>query len=114
MAGNYDITIEKGADYDKEFEYGVPPVNLTGYTAKLQIRDRPGGATLYETLTDGGAANGITLGGALGTIRIQRTAAQTGAYTFARAAYDLLLTSGAGAKTRLLKGSVIMDEATTT
>lgn len=109
MAGNYDFKIEKGADWDQTITYGTPPVDLTGYTAQLQIRDRVGGTTLV-TLTDGGAANGLTLGGALGTIRIQRTAAQT-AYTFTRAVYDLMLINGAGFKTRALKGLVIVEDA---
>lgn len=112
MAGNYDITIERGADYDKTITWGNPPVNLTGYTAKLQIRDRKGGSVLYDTFTE---IDGLTLGGAAGTIAIHIEAADTAVYTFARAAYDLKLIgpTPAFATKRLLQGAVILDSGVT-
>ena len=112
MAGNYDIKIEKGADYDVTITWGNPPVNLTNYTAKLEIRDRKGGTTLYETLTE---TDGITLGGVAGTIALHIEAADTAAYAFTRAAYDLKLVGPTPvfATTRLLEGAVIVDEAVT-
>lgn len=110
--GNYDLSIYKGMTLDLTFTWkdsaGVA-VDLTSYTARMQIRNKPGGSDLHETLTNGA---GITLGGAAGTIRIQRTAAQTTAYTFARGVYDLELTL-AGVVTRLLEGQVIAHEQVT-
>lgn len=112
MAGNYDITIEKGADYDVTITWGNPPVDLTDYTAKLEIRDRKGGSVLYETLTE---TDGITLGGVAGTIALHIEAADTAAYTFSRAVYDLKLVgpTPAFATKRLLAGQVILDAGVT-
>lgn len=115
IPGNYDLTIVQGADLDITMTYkdsaGVA-INLTGYTARMKIRPAVGGAELVS-LTDGGAANGITLGGAAGTIRIQRTAALTAAYTFTRGKYDLEIVSGAGVVTRLVEGNVqVLQEIT--
>lgn len=108
MAGNYDITIEKGGDYDKTFTWGNPPVNITGYTAILKISDRKGGSTVYDTLTE---IDGLTLGGVAGTIAVHIEAADTTAYTFARAVYFLKLIgpTPAFATKRLLEGAVIVD-----
>lgn len=112
MAGNYDIKIEKGADYDVTITWGNPPVNLTGYTAKLEIRDRKGGSVLHDTLTE---SDGITLGGAAGTIAIHREASETAAYTFQRVVYDLVLIGPTPtfATKRLLEGQVILDQGVT-
>lgn len=112
MAGNYDIQIEKGADYDVTITWGSPPVDLTNYTAKLEIRDRKGGSVLHDTLTE---IDGITLGGVAGTIAIHREATETAAYTFKFAVYDLVLI-GPGptlATKRLLEGQVILDPGVT-
>lgn len=112
MAGNYDIKIEKGADYDVTVTWGNPPVNLTGYTAKLEIRDRKGGSVLHTTLTE---VAGITLGGAAGTIAIHIEGSVTATFTFSRAVYDLVMTGPTPNfnSKRLLEGQVILDQGVT-
>ncbi len=77
-------------------------VNLTGYTAKLQVRDTITG-TVVDEWTDAG---GIVLGGAAGTITWTMTAAETALYPVGALSYDLRLTSGAGVVTYLLYGHV--------
>ena len=114
--GNYDLMIIQGATLDETFTWkdsaGVA-VNLTGYTARMQIRNERGGATLYETLTTV-PTEGITLGGAAGTIRIERTPVQTGAYTFERGVYDIELTvTATGVVTRLIEGAVVVSRQVT-
>lgn len=108
--GNYDLSIYKGQTLDITFTWkdsaGVA-VNLTGYTAKMQIRDVPGGTQHDEFLSTGGTPE-ITLGAAAGTIRLQVSATDTGAYSFERAVYDLELTvTATGVVTRLLEGAVV-------
>lgn len=111
-----NLTIIKGDTVDilATWKSGGVPVNLTGYTAKMEIRARHGAADpALLTLTH---LDGITLGGALGTVRIQRSAAQTAAFTFAGGVYDLKLIAAAdppGTKT-LLKGKVVVEPRVTT
>lgn len=114
--GRYTLNIYKGMDLDLTFTYRDTAgalVNLTGYTARMKVRASDG--SFPVSLTDGGAANGITLGAGAGTIRVQRTAAQTAAYSFSRGVYDLELeVTATGIVTRLLEGDVIAHAEVTT
>lgn len=112
-AGNYNIVIEQGATFDRLITITEPDgnlKNLTGYSARMQIRrDIDADAMLIE-LTD---ANGrIELGGTLGTVRLLINAADTAA--LARGGvYDLELIDGGGAIERLLQGQVRLDKEVT-
>jgi hypothetical protein len=103
-ATTYDILIEQGATYSQVITYkdnGVA-VNLTGYTARMQVRSTLESATTVVELT---TANGrIALGGAAGTITLTISATDTAALTAGRGVYDLELVSGSGIVTRLLQG----------
>lgn len=104
-AGQHDITIEQGATFSMTVTWktGTPavPVDITGYTARMQVRRKHTSTATELSLTSGA---GITLGGVLGTIDIVATAAQTAAMDAVPCVYDLELVSGAGAVTRLLEG----------
>lgn len=63
----------------------LTPVDLTGYTARLQVRDGAGNLLLDLTTENGG----ITLGGVLGTIVLLLTTAQTTALTWDVGTYHL-------------------------
>jgi hypothetical protein len=103
-ATTYDILIEQGATFSQLVTYkesGVA-VNLTGYTARMQVRATLEAATALIELT---TANGrIALGGAAGTITLSISATDTEALTAGRGVYDLELVSGSGIVTRLLQG----------
>ena len=103
-ATTYDILIEQGATYSQLVTYkesGVA-VNLTGYTARMQVRSTLESATTVVELT---TANGrIALGGAAGTITLTISATDTASLTAGRGVYDLELVSGSGIVTRLLQG----------
>ena len=103
-ATTYDILVEQGATFSQVITYkeaGVA-VNLTGYTARMQVRSTLESATTVVELT---TANGrIALGGAAGTITLTIAAADTAALTAGRGVYDLELVSGSGIVTRLLQG----------
>ncbi len=77
-------------------------VNLTGYVAKLELRN-PGTGAVVDTFTD---TTGLALGGALGTITWTMTAAETVLFPVGALNYDLRLTSGGGTVTYLLAGQV--------
>ena len=101
--GVYDIVCPQGATFDRTFSYSIggTAVNLTGYTAALQVRAGYDADTALISLTNG---SGITLGGTAGTILVTASAAVTGAVDAGSYAYDLELYSGS-TTTRLLQGS---------
>lgn len=65
------------------------PVDLTGYTARMQIRDRTLNGPVLLNLTS--ENNGIILDTELQTITIEATAAQTAPLNFKSAVYSLEL-----------------------
>jgi len=81
---------------------GTGLVNLTGFTAKLQLRDTQTG-TVIDEFTD---TTGLALGGALGIVTWTMTATETAALPVGSLAYDLRLTSGTSVVTYLLQGYV--------
>lgn len=104
-AVTYNTVIEQGADWYVNFQWTAPngtPINVTGYTAALQIRTSPLAKTAVLTLTNG---NGITITGAQGLFAIHATAAQTTAITNGTYAYDMEIT-GSGIVTRLVQGTI--------
>ena len=111
---NYNICIALGATYQNTFLWTAgmccntgtvgaspQPVDLTGYTASMQIKPYPLSSTiLYDASSD------ITLGGAAGTIALVIPASATAGFTWWSGVYDLLLTDPYGNVTRLLSGTV--------
>jgi hypothetical protein len=108
MAGLYDITIYQGATFNLLMTWKIDDVNvnLTGYTARLQGRVSLDDTETILSLTTG---NGITLGGAAGTITLNRTAIQTTLLEPGSYIYDLELVSDGGLVTRLLAGELIIS-----
>ena len=111
-AAIYDFEIEQGTDYDKPLVWkdGTgSPVNLVGYTARMQLRPSISSDTvLLDLTTENG---GITLGGVLGTITLHFTAAQTAALTEG-GVYDLEMIVG-GNVTRLIQGAISLSKEVT-
>lgn len=108
MAVTYNTVIDQGADWFINFTYKNPngtPVDITGYTAALQIRTSPLAKTAVLTLTS--PSDGITITGASGLLECHATAAQTAAITNGRYAYDIEITAPiSGVVTRLVQGTV--------
>jgi hypothetical protein len=76
--GRLDLICYQGADFDFQITWTVSgsPVNLTGWTGRMQVRKIPGAPSATLSLTSG---SGITLGGAAGTVLVAATATQTAA-----------------------------------
>jgi hypothetical protein len=87
-----------------------PPVNLTGYTARMNIRSTVDATTILQSLTT--ENGGIVLGGVAGTVDLLITATETALFTFRNAVYDLELISGT-VVTRLLSGNVTLSKEVT-
>ena len=109
-----DLTIKQSALYTltaiKRESKGGPVVDLTGYTAKMQIRDVPGGTLIHD------ATSGITITPAEGKVVVQILASDTANFDFVKAWYDLLLipSTGSDYAERLLEGAVKLDKGVTT
>ena len=98
----YNITCPQGATYSTTFtvsQDGVP-LDLTGYTAALQVRDSYSATDPEISLTSGA---GITLGGTAGTIAVVVASTVTAGVPANTYVYDLELYSGS-TTTRLLQG----------
>jgi hypothetical protein len=106
-AGTLDFTIEQGATFNLLLTWEIDgvPVNITNWTARLQARiDIEETDTVLSLTTTAGG--GITLGGAAGTISLDRTATQTALLPAGEYVYDLELISAVGAVTRLVQGEL--------
>lgn len=86
------------------------PVDLTGYTARMQARETYGASSTVLSLTSG---SGITLGGTAGTIAISVPASTTAAIGAATYVWDLEVVSGGSAVTRLVQGNLIVTPEVT-
>lgn len=85
-----DLHIRRGEPFSRLFIYQNPdgsPINLTGFTARLQARRRPGGTALVDLSHD----SGIVLGGEAGTILIELSAAQSSTVPKVSTPYELKL-----------------------
>lgn len=106
-AGIKNIYIEQGATYRLNITWkdsGGTPIDLTGYTARMQVRHSYKSDTvLLNFTTENGA---ITLGGAAGTITIVGLATLTEDVPAKAGVWDLELVDGDGNVTRLLQGAV--------
>ena len=115
---NLDLTIYKGSTYSKliQWKTGDPavPVDLTGCTARMQIRKRVNDTEVLDTLT---TENGkLTIYNASeGRLRIDISASQSSLYSFASGVYDLEIVYPAPSTTvyRILQGCVsVIPEVT--
>jgi len=123
-AAKKNLTIEQGATWRGTYTLlqpaaaGTPvanmlPIDLTGYSARMQIRPDYTSTTVLVELTPANA--GISITAATGQINLHISAADTAALTFtdAPAVYDLELIEPGGDVIRLLKGSVTLSPEVT-
>jgi len=109
-----NLAIDQGATFRAYFVYsttspGVTPVDITSYTARMQLRKDPNAVAVLLSLTDILSASGqIILGGALGTVQIYMTDTATMGLA-GGGAYDLEIVSPGGDVTRLLQGNFAVN-----
>lgn len=109
-AATYDLLIEQGATYRRTFtwrqgEADGEPYDLTGCTARMQIRPKAGLGVALALTTENG---GILLGEATGQIDVFMSADETDALgaTLLRGVYDLEIVYPSGDVTRVVQGKV--------
>ena len=110
--GDYNIKCPQGATFDKTFTISTDgqPMNLTGYTAAMQVRETYDATSTGLSLTSG---TGITLGGTAGTIAVLVSSTATAAIAEGFYQYDLEITSGGGVTDRLLQGKFVVTPQVT-
>lgn len=108
----HDITCYQGATFDYSLTYKTngTAVNLTGYTARMQVRETYDSTGTVFSLTSG---SGITLGGTAGTIELNISAADTAGAAHGQYAYDLELVSAGTTVTRLMEGYFFINPEVT-
>lgn len=120
-AATYDLYVEQGATFRMNMTYGrrdgtldlngdpvVIPYDLTGCTARLQIRQRRGALVLISaTTTNGGIV--FDADPTSGKMVITFSDEATDALTMSRARYDLELEYPSGDVVRILQGKVSID-----
>lgn len=105
MAATYTISVDAGSSFERHFHYtddeGVA-MDLTGWTAKMHIRETPEAELALELIP------AIDL--AEGKISVTMSPAQTGSLTLANYVYQIeLANAGTGEVVRILQGKVLIS-----
>jgi hypothetical protein len=100
----YTMVCPQGSTLDVQFTYKINkfPVNLNGYTARMQVRELH---TSIDTLISLESGDGITLGGKAGTINILIPSTITEGFKAVPHVYDIELISPDQSVTRILEGT---------
>jgi hypothetical protein len=96
-AAQTDLILQQGKTFNEQWIYyeenGATPIDLTGKTARLQVRASYDSLTALVNLTT--ENGGIALGGIAGTITFSLSATETAALDFVRGVWELELVTGA-------------------
>ena len=126
-AGRYSFTIEQGTTFQLELIYkdsNQIPINLTGYSGRMQIRPTVDSNTVYLTLSSSLNADGtgLNFSGSSGTnppssgsIGIYIASCTSSLLNFTNAYYDLEIYSGSNCPytVRLIEGQVQLSKEVT-
>ena len=107
---------EWSAYTDSGFLNWNAPVDLTGYTARMKIKDKVGGTVLASTDVLDAPKNVLTIAidSALKTITLSIAATDTDDFAWKTGVYDLEMVSATGAVTAILSGKVSVTREITT
>jgi len=113
IAGKYNFVIEQGATFTRVLTWKDSTgtaVNLTGYTARMQLREITESGTVILSLTTENSR--ISLGGSAGTVTLTILAADTTTMSPGSYVYDLELITGATVY-RLVQGTATVSAEVT-
>lgn len=109
-----NLELDKGSTWKHTFKLNQGkssvPMDLTGYTAKMQIRKS---ATSPTVLFELSTLNGRLIIEHPGVLKILVTDEDTGDMTFNSAVYDLEITSADGETTRIVQGTITATQQVT-
>ena len=117
-AGIYRMNCDQGATFERTLTIYNPsvegasatPVDLTGYSARMQVRpETDSSEIMVELTTENG---GLTVGGAAGTIEIEIDADVTETFDV-DGVYDLEIYNNAGKVYRVIRGRFVVEPEVT-
>ena len=114
-AGIYNLSIEQGATFDLEIRYkdaNGDPVDLTGYDARLQIREFIYSQNFVLGLDSSESLNNIYTGGSAGTIDINIQPEITKDFVPGNYVYDLEIYTSSNVY-RLIQGKFTVTSEVT-
>jgi hypothetical protein len=114
MAGQKNFEVDQNTTFSFIVEYkdnnGLP-INLTGATAKMQVRDTKGGSKLAFSLTS--PSGGIVIDPTNGKLTIKITPTQTNKLFYPKSSYDIMITDSNANKIKLLEGFMTLSRSVT-
>ena len=110
-----NLKIPQGTTYTHDFNYvevdGTTPVDLTGYTARMQFRATKESSVFFHEATT--ANTGLVLDVLIGKVTLIINDADSTAFTDYSGFYDLEIESAGGAVTRIVEGKVTINKEVT-
>lgn len=107
-----NFQVVQGDTFTMEVTYTNPngsAINLTDFSAKMDVRDQPGGKILCASIS---STNQIDIDGTNGKLTISFTPAQTRKFTTPSAAYQLkIINNNTGESTTLVRGYFSVNAA---
>jgi Na+/serine symporter len=102
--GLVNFVCPQGSTFRRTLTYTLDevPVNLTGYSSRLQVREAYYSEDPIVSLVSG---SGITMGGSAGTIDILISASVTSEFPTGTHVYDLEIVSPSNLVDRLIEGT---------
>ena len=114
MAGQKNFEVDQNATFSFVLEYrdnDGNAIDLTGASAKMQVRDTKGGAKLAVTLTS--PSGGIVINPVNGKLTIKMTPTQTNKLFYPKSSYDVMVVDSNGNKIKLLEGFMTLNRSVT-
>lgn len=114
MAGQKNFDVDQNATFSFVVEYkddNGNAIDLTGASAKMQIRDVKGGTKLAVTLTS--PSGGIVINGPLGKLTVTLTPTQTNKLFYPKSVYDIMVVDTNANKIKLLEGFMTLNRSVT-
>jgi hypothetical protein len=114
MAGQKNFEVDQNATFTFIVEYkdnNNLPIDLTGATAKMQVRDTKGGTKLAFSLTS--PSGGIVIDPTNGKLTIKITPTQTNKMFYPKSSYDIMITDSNSNKIKLLEGYMTLSRSVT-
>jgi len=107
MAAVHNLYIDQGADFSAEigiYDDFNSPWNLSGYSGEAKLKKSYYSSTSHNFTVSVGTNGSVTL---------SMTAAATAAIEQRRYLYDVVITSTAGTKTRVIEGLITINPGVT-
>ena len=115
IPGKYNIVCPKGSTLTQTFTYTIndAPVNLSGYSARMQVREKYESSNFILSLTSASGGGIAFTSASAGVIDLYVSASATGNIVAKDYVWDIELISPSNTVTRLLEGKFIVTPEVT-